>query len=117
MTPDTIISEQELLKKYNHMDIFVKMDKNGVRQIMVKDLQEDMANIQLIPKVNEHVMKVFDRAKKLYVFGWYVYDFFPIANHYAALALESAIKHRYYAHFGRNVKIRNKKGLEACCQK
>lgn len=113
LKPDAILPEEELLTKYSHMGSFVKMDEKGVKKIILKDLQENIANVRLIPNVNEDVARVFDRAKKLYIFGWYVYEFFPIANHYAALTLESAIRHKYYVHFGRNVKIRNKKGQEA----
>lgn len=113
LKPDPILSEAELLTKYVGMNSFVRLDKEQSRSITVEDLQRDVAHIQLIPNVNEHTRRVFDRAKKLYIFAWYVYDFFPVSHHYAALALESAIKHRYYAHFGGNVKIVNKLGKEA----
>lgn len=110
---DPILAEKELLTKYVGMSSFVKMDRDGkTREFTVYDLQKDVADLQLIPNVNEHVKRVFDRAKKLYVFGWYVYDFFPVADHYAVLALESAIKHSYFSHFGTHVTIRNKDGNE-----
>ena len=109
---DQIISERELLSKYVGMDSFVKLKNGKTREITVNDLQKDVAHLQLISIINEHVKRVFDRAKKLYIFGWYVYNFFPIAHHYAVLALESAIKHRYCAHFGKNVTVRNKLGNE-----
>lgn len=107
---DAILSESELLTKNVGMDAFVVLEGNKTRKFEVKDFQKHMAKIQLIPTVNEHVKKVFDRAKKLYVFGWYVYEFFPVAEHYATLALESAVKHRYFHHFGGQVTIRNKDG-------
>jgi len=113
LNADPVIPESELLLRYSLMHSFVRLDKGGYRKMKVEDLEQDIANIQLIPKVNEDIRKVFDRAKKLYVFGGYVYDFFVISHHYSTLALESAIKHRYYAHFPMNVKIRNKKGKEA----
>lgn len=110
---DPILSEEELLTKYVGMDSFVKLEDGKTREFTVYDLQKDVAPIQLVPTVNEHVKRVFDRAKKLYVFGWYVYDFFPVAHHYAVLAFESAVKHCYCIHFGKNVTIRNKHGKEA----
>lgn len=110
--PDPILSEKELLSKYVGMTSFVRLEGAKSRAITVDDLQHDVAPIQLIPNVNEHVKRVFDRAKKLYIFGWYVYNFFPVADHYAVLALESAIKHSYFSHFGTDVKIRNKDGNE-----
>ena len=52
------------------------------------------------------------RAKKLYIYAWYQYDFFTISKHYSVLALESAIKARYFSHFQHNVVITNKKEEE-----
>jgi len=113
LEPDPILSEQELLTKYVGMDTFAVLEGNKTRKFGVTDLQKDVAKVQLISNVNEHVKRIFDKAKKLYVFGWYVYDFFPVAEHYATLALESAIKHSYFHHFGSKVTIRNKQGEEA----
>ena len=110
LEPDAILSESELLTKNIGMDSFVVMEGNKTRKYAMTDLQKHVATIQLIPNVNEHVKKVFDKSKKLYVFGWYVYGFFPVAEHYATLALESAIKHRYFYHFGNQVIIKSKSG-------
>ncbi len=113
LAPDAVLPESELMSRHSFMNSFVRSDKEGFRKMKIEDLEKDMADIQLIPKVNDDVRKVFGRTKKLYIFGGYVYDFFVISHHYATLSLESAIKHRYYAHFPRNVKIRNRKGKEA----
>lgn len=110
LQPDPILSESELLTKHVGMDSFVVSEGNKTRKFEMEDFQKHVAKIQLIPSVNEHVKNVFDRAKKLYIFGWYVYGFFPIAEHYATLALESAIKHRYFQHFGNQITIRNEDG-------
>lgn len=41
------------------------------------------------------MQRIFKAAKDLYVFGFFRYYFFTISNHYAFLAIESAIRHRY----------------------
>ncbi|MGI0062233.1 MAG: hypothetical protein ACREBA_07250, partial [Nitrosotalea sp.] len=113
LKPDSILSESEILTKYIGMDSFAVFEDGKSRKFGMFDFQNHVSTIQLIPSVNEHVKRVFDKSKKLYIFGWYVYDFFPVAEHYAVLALESAIKHTYFFHFGTNVTIRNRDGKEA----
>ena len=76
----------------------------------IERLQKDISNIQLIPNVPEDVKKVFRHAKDLHIYGFFRYNFFAIAQHYAYLALESAIKNRYYQSFGKEVTLTNKKG-------
>ena len=58
-------------------------------------LQKNISHIQLIPKVPKPVKTTFERVKKLYIYGYFEYSFFTITEHYAFLALESAIKLRY----------------------
>ena len=76
----------------------------------VEDLQKDICDIQLIPTVPEEVKKVFKAAKDLYVFGYFRWYFFTISEHYAHLAIESAIKHRYNQWMGEKVVLTCKKG-------
>ena len=60
-----------------------------------QERQKDVCNIQLIPKVSQDVQSTFRRAKDAYVFGYFRYDFYTVAVHYAALAIEAAIKARW----------------------
>ena len=65
------------------------------RKPTIEDLQEDISTIQLIPTVPDDVKKIFKVAKDLYVFGYFRWYFFTVSNHYAYLAIESAVKHKY----------------------
>jgi hypothetical protein len=65
-----------------------------------EDLQKHVADIQLIPKVPDPVKRVFKCAKDLYIFGHFRYIFFTVSSHYAFLAVESALKHRYIQSLG-----------------
>lgn len=98
LASDQIFTEKELLSKYSSSRF----------SSTIEDNQEDMSKMQLVPQVNEHVKKTIKRSKKLYVFGSYVYDFFIVAQHYSVMALEAAMKHRYFAHFSDTVQIKNK---------
>ena len=83
---------------------------NLSRKSTVEDLQKDICSIQLIPTVPEEVKRIFKAAKDLYVFGYFRWYFFTISNHYAYLAIESAIRHRYIQWLGEKVVLTSKKG-------
>lgn len=93
---DPILSLEEFIKRN---------DIQGLLGSSFQDLQERVCNFQLIPSVPEHVKRVFDNAKKLFIFGYLNYQFFTISQHYAYLALESAIRHRYNRSLGEKAKI------------
>lgn len=88
-------------------------EKRAYPRATFEQLQEHIADIQLIPKVPEDVKRVFKRAKDLYVFGYFRYEFFTVSEHYAFLALESAIKHRYILSLGGTAVLTNRKGETA----
>lgn len=93
---DPILSSSELLKKDKIFSSFVRMDEYGKHQTTLEDLQKNICNIQLIPQVPEEVKRVFNAAKRLYLFGYFEYYFFTISQHYGFLALESALRNRYH---------------------
>jgi len=85
---DSILSMSEIIRKDPTTDAFIGLGT-------IEDIQRLICDIQLIPAVPEQVKRVFNRAKDLFIFGYFKYSFFTISNHYAYLALESAIRHRY----------------------
>lgn len=90
---DPIIPFSDLLKKDETLNIF------GINTI--EDLQKDIGEIQLIPAVPKEVKYVFNAAKRLYIFGYFKYYFFTISEHYALLALESALRNKYIEIYGK----------------
>jgi len=87
LASDPVLSLQDLLKSSMTED----------DRFSLQSLQKNVADIQLIPAVPEMVKRVFKRAKDLFIFGYFKYEFFTISQHYILLALESAIKTRYIA--------------------
>lgn len=73
------------------------------------DVQKTMAEIQLIPIVPDPVKHAFKRTKELFIFGYFRYQFFTIAQHYAFLTLESAIKWCYAKFLGERAILRDQK--------
>lgn len=70
-----------------------------------QERQGAVCDIQLIPKVPRDIQLTFQRAKDIYVSGYFRYDFYTVAVHYAALAIEAAIKARWTAGLPQNVTL------------
>ena len=68
-------------------------------------MQKEICDVLLIPGVLDDVRYVFSRAKKLYIFGYFDYSLFTISQHYAFLALESALRNRYQELHGESDKF------------
>lgn len=95
LTPDPILPKEELLRPHPFSESMVHVPSG--QSLTVEDWQSDVADIQLIPQVPADVKSTFDAAKQLYVFGYFQWRFFTVALHYACLAMEAAVKHRWIA--------------------
>jgi uncharacterized protein YutE (UPF0331/DUF86 family) len=102
---DPILPAEDLTRIDRTVDAFESYSGPGG----IEKLQEGICSIQLIPSVPGSVKKVFQDAKDLHTYGFFRYSFFAIAQHYAYLALESAIKNRYYQSFGKENTLQNEK--------
>jgi hypothetical protein len=89
--PDRVLSESELL----HIDEINGMFFAGDRSQAIETAQERIAALQLTARVPAEVSRVFKTAKKLYLFGLFEYEFFTVSHHYAYLAIEAAVYHRW----------------------
>ena len=106
LRPDPILPLSEITKMDKTLGSLLPLAEGAD----IEELQKDISNLQLISHVPEEVKRVFRRAKDLYIYGFFRYSFFTISRHYAYLALESAIKNRYYQSFGKEVTLTNNKG-------
>jgi hypothetical protein len=91
LRPDRILSESELL----HIDEINSGFFPGDRDQAIRTAQERVASIRLIDRVPEEVARIFKTAKELYIFGLFKYQFFTVSHHYAYLAIEAAVYHRW----------------------
>ena len=94
LQPDSILTDDELVGWDSTSEQY---RDSSYQQLSLRERQENVASIQLIPQVPESVREVIRRAKRLYVFGHFEYSFFTVADHYAYAALEAAILHRWNA--------------------
>jgi hypothetical protein len=93
LMPDPVLDESDLLRVDEINGGFFSRD----RATAILDIQEAIDHIQLIRQVPEHPRRVFDWAKRLYIFGLFEYGFFSVSCHYAYLAVESAVYNRWNA--------------------
>lgn len=107
---DTILPFSKVVSKDEITASFVKIENGQSYALTLEDFQNHVAGIQLIPTVPEDVRRIFNCAKDLYIFGYFKYHFFTVSNHYAFLALESAIKNKYNEWLGNKAILINKKG-------
>jgi len=92
---DPILPLDELTKMDTLTACFVNIADG--KPLSIEERQQDVCEIQLIPTVPEDVRQTFRRAKDAYIYGYFRYDFYTMAVHYASLALEAAIKARWSA--------------------
>ena len=112
LPPDPILSKEELLRPHPFSESMVHVPSG--QSLTVEDWQSDVADIQLIPQVPADVKSTFDTAKQLYVFGYFQWRFFTVALHYACLAMEAAVKHRWIASLPEKVIVEYSNS--ACCE-
>lgn len=76
---------------------FVTPDREagGWRQLQVADYHKSVAAYSLNNAVPEDVRMHFDTARNLYVYAFFVYRFYPVAEHHALACLELALRERY----------------------
>ncbi len=105
---DPILSQSEIIEKDKMLNYWIKKNKSGrTSELTIEDFQNHICGIQLIPNVPEGVKKVFNAAKKLYIFGYFEYFFFTVSLHYGLLSLESALRNKFSSIYGEPKKFVN----------
>ena len=103
LPPDPIFSIDEWTRIDDRTSCIVPLESDEPPSF--EERQAEVSGIQLIPKVPKDVDVTFRRAKDAYICGYFRYDLFTVAVHYASLALEAAIKARWSANLPQSVGI------------
>lgn len=64
------------------------------RQITFEDQHSAVGSFLLNPTVPEHIAIHFETAKNLYLYAWFVFRFYPVAEQQAFATLEFALRER-----------------------
>lgn len=89
---DPILSVEEILQ-------------GDSRSISLEYLQRVISDIQLIPQVPDPIKDEFQRAKDLFIFSYFRYEFSTISLRSALFAYETAMKMRYVKSLGEKIRI------------
>ena len=93
----------EHLKPLDHIDdpdprsnFFERLDlsSGGFRSITLDDHHTDIAQFVLSSAVPEKIITHFETAKNIYLYSWYVYRFYPVADLHVKTTLEFALKEK-----------------------
>lgn len=103
LPPDPVLSAPELLRLNFASD--APATDNRLRQMTLMERQRTVGDVQLIPQVPCGVREIIRRAKKLYIYGFFEYSFFTVAEHYIYAAMEAALRARWGLSLERPAKL------------
>jgi hypothetical protein len=91
-------------------DFMVSVRNDGVvSQVTLADRHQQIAEYELIDSVPLDIRVHFETAKNLYLYAWFVYRFYPVAEKQALATLEFALRVRLSSwlpeRYGHEVKI------------
>jgi hypothetical protein len=70
------------------------VDAKGIRPVTLADRYEDIQSFELNLAVPHSIRVHFETAKNVYLYSWFVYRFFPVAEQQALTSLEFALRER-----------------------
>ncbi len=70
-------------------------EKNDFRPITLNDYFEPVSHIRLNATVPKVIVTQLETAKNLYLYAWFIYRFYPVAEHQTFACLELALRVRY----------------------
>lgn len=79
-----------------------------VGPITTDSLQQLFRNWEVRETVPEDVRKQFEVAHKLFVYGYFVYDFYTVASFVSILAVESALIYRFNSYYRKEFEMTKK---------
>jgi hypothetical protein len=62
--------------------------------VALAERHEDVAQFELLPTVPADIRIHFETAKNLYLYAWFVYRFYPVAEQQALISLEFGLRER-----------------------
>lgn len=93
--PDYLRSPDNACRPDQRSEGFVVLSENGFRQKQLEDQHGAVTGLVLHDGVPEEIRIQFETSKNLYLYSWYVYRFYPVAQHHAYTCLELALRERF----------------------
>lgn len=77
-------------------------------QITTDGLQELLRTCEVKSEVPDDVRKQLEVVKKLFIYGYFVYEFYTLASFISILAVESALIHRFTDYYKTDFRLNKK---------
>ena len=69
-------------------------DEKIFKTITLSDHHQAISRYSLLPPVPEKIITHFETAKNIYLYAWFVYRFYPVADFHVRATLELALKYK-----------------------
>src|SRR4051812_11478494 len=76
--------------------MFVRIDRvaGTSRPIELADHHEQISALALHAGVPQEILVQYETARNVYLYAWFVYRFYPVAEHHSLACLELALRER-----------------------
>jgi hypothetical protein len=97
--PDRLKPFDKITEADSRQGAFSRFDAviNNFTPITLEDHYESISTIALDDRVPEKISIQYETAKNIYLYAWYAYRLFPVAEHHALICLEYALRERFAA--------------------
>lgn len=94
--PERLRSVQHICDPDPRSTMWVCTDRmtGAWRTMEICDLHEHVSALELHEAVPQEIILQFETAKNLYLYAWFVYRFYPVAEHHSLACLELALRDR-----------------------
>lgn len=91
---DALRGSEDALRPDPRNESPVVFDESGIRRCTVADQYESIRGSEFNAAVPHSIRVHFETAKNLYLYSWFVYRFYPVAEQQALTSLEFALRER-----------------------
>lgn len=78
----------------SNMWVVLDQSTGSVRAVELRDHHSAIADVSLHSGVPEDIAVQFETARNLYLYAWFIYRFYPVAEHQSLACLELALRER-----------------------
>src|SRR5581483_1571954 len=93
--PDFLRSPENACSPDIRNEAFVRITEDGPRPKTIEDQHRAVVGLALHDGVPEAIRIQFETTKNLYLYAWFVYRFYPVAQGHAYGCLELALRERF----------------------
>src|SRR3990167_9584327 len=93
--PDFLRSPGNACKPDQRSEGFAVLSEDDFRPKQLEDQYGAVTSLVLHDGVPEDIRIQFETSKNLYLYSWFVYRFYPVAQHHSYTCLELALRERF----------------------